>query len=365
MALAYTVTVQIVAALVRVGERLGVKYRLSTPVSSVTVSPDSRRVTGVRLESGEQLDADVVVINADLVYAYNNLLPPSREAAKLSKRASSCSSISFYWAMNRVVPELKAHNIFLADAYRESFDDIFQRQLMPEQPSFYVNVPSRVDPTAAPPGMDSVVVLVPVGHLLEDGAERGLKAKSKQDWERMVEHAREVVFSTIEARTGARGLRQSVISEAVNTPSSWKERFNLDKGAILGISHSFFNVLSFRPNTQHPRLAGCYFVGASTHPGTGVPICLAGSKLTAEQVLGAQGISPPWPSNAARASGGGVSGKARTGIDRMEPLSALPPWLSAAVLILSALLALVLFFPAGPLAAGLLALVERLRLAVA
>ena len=319
-----TISDQIVEALVHIGERLGVRYRLQTPVSSVTVSADGRRATGVQLESGERLQADVVIVNADLVYAYNHLLPPSPRAAKLSARSASCSSISFYWSMDRIVPELKAHNIFLADAYRESFDDIFKRQQMPDQPSFYVNVPSRVDPTAAPPGRDSIVVLVPVGHLLEGGAGRGLEAHRQQDWDAMVERARQTVFTTIEARTGATGLRASVTAELVNTPLSWKERFNLDKGAILGLSHSFFNVLSFRPSTKHPDLVGCYFVGASTHPGTGVPICLAGSRITSEQVLTAYGIAPPWPA-ADRDDGPGANaylspGKARRDIDREQRL---------------------------------------------
>ena len=82
--------------------------------------------------------------------------------------------------------------------------------------------------------------------------------------------------------------------EIVNTPSTWESKFNLDKGAILGLSHSFFNVLSFRPATRHSSYKGLYFVGASTHPGTGVPICLAGSKITSEQILDDLGMLYPW-----------------------------------------------------------------------
>ena len=299
----------------------------------------------MQLASGEQLNADVVVVNADLVYAYNNLFPPSNRAKSLSKKAASCSSISFYWSMDRVIPELLTHNIFLADDYRESFDDIFDRQLMPNEPSFYVNVPSRVDPTAAPRGKDSVVVLVPVGHLLEDGAERGLSPRSDQDWAKMIARARETVFSTIEARTGARGLREAVVNEYVNTPASWKERFNLDKGAILGISHSFFNVLSFRPSTKHPDIEGCYFVGASTHPGTGVPVCLAGSKITAEQILDASGVVRPWPNNDDD-PGTAPPGKNRVGIDRVLSVPSTRSTISTvAVFILGILVLLLSFFP--------------------
>ena len=284
----------VVAALVRVGERYGVTYRLSDPVASVQLSSNGRRATGVTLPSGESISADVVIVNADLVYAYNNLLPHSSKATSLQKRAASCSSISFYWAMNRQIPELTTHNIFLADHYRESFDDIFKKQLIPSQPSFYVNVPSRIDVTAAPEGTDSVVVLVPVGHLLDEKEGSGIKLDSKQDWDAMVTKARDTVFSTIEARTGARDLQGALVKEIVNTPQSWKEVFNLDKGAILGLSHSFFNVLSFRPSTKHASIDKLHFVGASTHPGTGVPICLAGSKVTSEQVLDVFAIEVPW-----------------------------------------------------------------------
>lgn len=312
----------VIGALARVGERLGVKYRLSTPVSKILLDSRQRRATGVTLENGETIMADIVLVNADLVYAYNNLLPPSSTAESLQTRSASCSSISFYWAMNRTIPELTTHNIFLADDYRDSFDDIFKKHLIPTQPSFYVNVPSRIDPTAAPEGKDAIVVLVPVGHLLNETTRTGIEALSTQDWTAMVSKARHTVFSTIEARTGARGLQEALVKELVNTPVSWKERFNLDKGAILGLSHSFFNVLSFRPSTRHANIHGLYFVGASTHPGTGVPICLAGAKLTAEQILEGEGVPKPWGRKSK--GGGGEMGKggrreARE-IDRMQAL---------------------------------------------
>lgn len=330
-----------VEALVNVGKRYGVEYRLSTPISSVALTPDLQRATGVVLESGEQLMADVVVINADLVYAYNHLLPKSKEGISLSKRTSSCSSISFYWAMDRVIPELKVHNIFLANAYRESFDDIFDRQLMPEEPSFYVNVPSRIDPTAAPPDKDSIVVLVPVGHLFDADEGRGINAESRQDWTAMIHKARETVISRIEERTGARRLREAITNESINTPQSWKQTFNLTNGSILGLSHNVLNVLSWRPKTKHPHIQGCFFVGASTHPGTGVPICLAGSKITSEQILDELHMAKPWASKASVPRRG--KGQAVDSIDRLEPP---PPRLSRVQLVMLALVVagLVLLF---------------------
>ncbi|KAL8674110.1 MAG: hypothetical protein Q9168_001505 [Polycauliona sp. 1 TL-2023] len=306
----------VVAALVKVGERMGVEYRLSTPIASVKLDAKGKRAVGVMLEDGETVLADVVIINADLVYAYSNLLPETSYSRSLQKRSTSCSSISFYWAMDRQIPELTTHNIFLAEHYRESFDDIFKEQLIPKEPSFYLNVPSRIDPTAAPEGKDAIVVLVPVGHLLDENqgtGRKGLDVHSKQDWDAMVAKARQTVFSTVEARTGAHDLQGALVKEIVNTPQSWKDVFNLDKGAILGLSHSFFNVLCFRPKTKHPSIEGLHFVGASAHPGTGVPIVLAGAKLTSEQVLEGFGMEKPWAS-------GGSGKKDVKEIDRVHTL---------------------------------------------
>jgi phytoene desaturase (3,4-didehydrolycopene-forming) len=335
---------------VEVGKRLGVEYRLNTPVSKIRLSLDGLKAIGVDLESGESLIADIVVNNSDLVYAYNNLLPASPYAQALLDRPTSCSSISFYWGLSRQVPELEAHNIFLADEYKESFDNIFKKHLIPDEPSFYVNVPSRVDASAAPKGKDSVVVLVPVGHLIEStstrsasssitngslstngdiklnsqGIQKAIAPIEHQDWPAMIKLARNTIISTIKARTGA-DLAPLIQTELTNDPTSWKQRFNLDKGAILGLSHSFFNVLCFRPNTRARRpgrldakvgggplgtvsrvledavrpqgskhIQGLYLVGASTHPGTGVPICLAGGRLVSEQILDDNGINVPW-----------------------------------------------------------------------
>lgn len=273
---------RVIAALVEVGKRFGVRYRLSTPVARLTVVQEDDHgrpvCTGVELASGERLAADVVVVNADLVYAAQHLLPPSPQARSLAARPGSCSSISFYWSMSRTVPELNVHNIFLAGHYRQSFDAIFKRNKIPDEPSFYVNVPSRVDPSAAPDGTDAVIVLVPVGHLSDEN-------RASDDWKAIVDATRTTIIESIEARTGITGFRAAIRQEQVNTPLEWQAKFNLDKGAILGLSHSFFNVLSFRPRTKCSWVDRCFFVGASTHPGTGVPICLAGSKLTADQIL--------------------------------------------------------------------------------
>ena len=268
----------VIDAIVKIAERHGATFRLSTPVSRINIDPASNAATGVTLASGETLKADLTIVNADLVYATKHLLPPSRATSSLTQRATSCSSISFYWALHSQIPVLHAHNIFLAAAYQASFDDIFKRHLLPADPSFYVNVPSRIDPSAAPAGTDAVVVLVPCGHLVDGEA---------RNWAALVDETRAAIVATVKARAGV-DFAPLIAHERVNTPETWERDLNLDRGAILGLSHSFFNVLCWRPQMRSREHGRLYFVGASTHPGTGVPIVLAGAKLLSRMILGHQ-----------------------------------------------------------------------------
>ena len=112
-----------------------------------------------------------------------------------------------------------------------------------------------------------------------------------------------------------------------------RDKFNLTHGSILGITHDFFNVLSFRHQARHRQIKGAYFVGASAHPGTGVsgssfweeladrddqvPIAIAGSRLCTETIL--SDLSMSLPSTYTEPPGPATS----SSLDRLQPT----PWL--------------------------------------
>ncbi|KAG0182063.1 hypothetical protein DFQ29_005904 [Apophysomyces sp. BC1021] len=260
-------------------QKYGASFIYEAPVAQINTA--AKRVTGVTLENGQVIEADAVVCNADLVYAYHHLLPPCQWTQNnLAKQKLTSSSISFYWSLKQVVPQLDVHNIFLAEAYRESFEEIFQDYGLPSEASFYVNIPSRIDPAAAPPNKDTMVVLVPIGHI------RNQKGNADdENYPALVNRARRMVLDVIQQRLGLTSFHDLIEHEIVNDPTVWQSKFNLWRGSVLGLSHNILQVLWFRPSTKDStgRFDNLFFVGASTHPGTGVPIVLAGSKLTADQ----------------------------------------------------------------------------------
>jgi phytoene desaturase len=183
----------------------------------------------------------------------------------------------FFWGLPEARPEaLLHHNVFLADGeYRRSFDRIFHDLTLPDEPSFYINAAARTDPSFAPPGGDALTALVPVGHLDES---------RPQDWTRLEERARQAIFARLES-LGLAGLESKITVEAKWGPPYYRETLNLAKGAAFGLSHNFAQVGYLRPHNRHPRFKNLYFAGASTHPGTGLPIVLLSARLAVERLL--------------------------------------------------------------------------------
>ena len=105
-----------------------------------------------------------------------------------------------------------------------------------------------------------------------------------------VNRAREVAFNRLATEKGATDLREHIKFEIVYQPEVWKERFNLEKGSAFGLSHNFMQVGYLRPQNRHKQYKNLYFAGASTHPGTGLPIVLLSAKLTTQRILKEQAI---------------------------------------------------------------------------
>jgi phytoene desaturase len=265
---------RVIESLTQIAETHGVRFQYNTQVKRIEV--DGNRATGVELADGSRLTADVIVANADLPYVYSQLLPEGAEASRLDRLHYTCSAIMFYWGVDRVYPQLGTHNVFLAGDYRASFDRIFKDHLLPDEPSFYVHAPARADPSAAPAGQDTLMVLVPVGHLDEGLA---------QDWDALQARARAAVIHRLAASTGITDLEQHLKFEVSYTPHDWFSLYNLAKGAAFGLSHNFLQVGYLRPHNRHRRYGNLYFVGSSTHPGTGLPMVLLSARLTTERIL--------------------------------------------------------------------------------
>jgi len=75
-----------------------------------------------------------------------------------------------------------------------------------------------------------------------------------------------------------------IISKTIYTPEDWQNQFNLHRGSGLGLSHKMFQIGAFRPRNFDEVYKNVFYVGASTVPGTGLPITMISSKLAVRRI---------------------------------------------------------------------------------
>jgi phytoene desaturase len=269
----------IVEALMDIARDAGVKFEFDITVEKLEV--DGHGVREVVVEAGRRLKADAILANADLPYVYQNLLPRDRTSAQLERKRYSCSVISFFWGVDKPYEGLGAHTLFLADDYRENFKSIIQDLTIPANPSLYIHAPARLDPSMAPAGEDTLIAIVPVGHLSREG---------DQDWEAIRDRARQDVFRRLRT-IGITDLESHIKFDVNYTPLSWRKRYNLVNGSTHGLCHNLMQLGYLRPHNRHDRYRNLYFTGASTHPGTGVPTALVSARLAAQRIMDDLGMA--------------------------------------------------------------------------
>src|SRR5512143_3888910 len=264
---------RIAEVLVDIAREAGVEFIFDAEVQRIEVADD--RVTGVVCKNNQHYTADIVIANADLPYVYQALLPEDRSADELEHKSFSCSTISFFWGVDKVYDALGPHMLFLSDDYRENFESIIHGLTLPDNPCVYLHTPARLDRSAAPGGEDTLIAVVPVGHLDE---------RSAQDWIDIRDRARKAVLRRLEL-LGIHDLPQHIKFEINYTPLSWRKRYNLLKGATHGLAHTVTQMGYLRPHNRHDRYHNLSFVGASTPPGTGIPTAMVSGRLSAQRIM--------------------------------------------------------------------------------
>jgi phytoene desaturase len=262
-------TTEIVGALVRLLEEIGVEVRLRSPVEEIEVR--GGRVAGVRTEGGERFAADVVVSNADPSRVYRTLLRPEHRRRHtdraVARTRQSMSLFVAYFGSARQFPELAHHTIVLGERYRGLLDDIFRRRVLADDFSLYLHAPTRTDPSLAPAGHEGFYVLSPVPN-----------NRSGIDWSREAGPYFERIRAELERRL-LPGLGDSPVEPIFLTPHDFEHTLRSDDGAAFGPEPILTQSAYFRYHNRSPDVGGLYFVGAGTHPGGGVPGVLCSAKV--------------------------------------------------------------------------------------
>lgn len=226
---------------------------------------------GVRLQTGQRLDADVVVSNADSAWTYKHLLPARYRRRWTDKRIAkarySMSLFVWYFGTRRQYPDVAHHTISLGPRYEGLLDDIFTKKHLADDFSLYLHRPTATDPSLAPPGCDTFYVLAPVPHL-----DAGV------DWQARAEPYRAAIARRL-SETLLPGLEQEVVSSLMLTPQDFQDRLSSYKGAAFALEPVLTQSAWFRPHNRSEEVERLYLVGAGTHPGAGLPGVLSSARV--------------------------------------------------------------------------------------
>ena len=274
-------TGRLVEGLVGLIEGQGGSLRCNEEVREIVVRKGV--ACGVRLASGETIDADVVVSNADSAWTYRHLLPSaarSRWTNRRIERASySMSLFVWYFGTNRKYPEAPHHTILLGPRYKELLRDIFDRKVLADDFSLYLHRPTATDISLAPAGCDAFYVLSPVPHL-----------QSGVDWSVTAEKYRRAIAREL-SQTMLPDLESHIVSSHMLTPQDFQDRLSSFRGAAFGLEPILTQSAWFRPHNKSEDIANLYLVGAGTHPGAGLPGVLSSARVLDSLVPDAQHLS--------------------------------------------------------------------------
>ena len=264
----------LVNGLVSLLDRLGVALRCGAAVERIVV--EQGRARGVVLESGERIEADIVVSNADTAWTYRRLVAPEHRRVwtdrKLDKARYSMSLFVWYFGLDRRYDDVPHHTMVLGPRYEGLLHDIFKRHHLAEDFSLYLHRPTASDASMAPAGCDTFYALAPVPHL-----------DSGTSWPATSEGYRRAIEQRL-AGTVLPGFSKHIVVSKVMTPQDFQDRLLSYKGAAFGLEPLLLQSAWFRPHNRSEDVQGLFMVGAGTHPGAGVPGVLMSAKAL-ESVL--------------------------------------------------------------------------------
>ena len=273
-------------ALATVAVENGVTIHTSTPVKRVVTR--NRTAVGLELETGERIDCDDIVINADFGHAMETLFDRSElrtyTAHSLRKRKWSCSTFMMYLGVEREYPDAEHHMIVFANDYKKNLEDITHRRVCSDDISIYVRNSVVTDPSTAPKGSSALYVLVPAPN-----------NSSGIPWDQQKHVYRDLVFRVLAERTPYRDLQQHVCEELIITPDDWQRKRSIFLGATFNMGHNWSQMLFMRPHNKFEEFDHCYLVGGGTHPGSGLPTIFESARISSNLICQTYRIPHPSP----------------------------------------------------------------------
>ena len=293
---------EVISAVERVARAEGAKIIAGAKVERIVV--EDGVATGVvhRDRDGVQhtAPADLVVSAADLQHTEMQLLEREHRthgADHWKKRDPGPSAVLVYLGIDGPTPGLLHHTLMFTADWKANFGAIFgDDRHVPDPASIYVCAPSETDPSVSPPGTSNLFILVPLPADLSIG-KGGIDGAGDYQVEQIADRAIDVLAE----RAGVPDLRDRIRVRRTIGPRDFADDLNAWSGSMLGPAHTLKQSAFFREKNASKKVEGLYYVGASTIPGIGLPMCLISAEVLLKRIHGDRSTEPlPTPLGAPR-----------------------------------------------------------------
>ncbi len=264
---------RVAQALADLAARLGARFRYGTAVASIDIA--NGRAAGITLESGERLEADAIISNADAAALARGRFgaDAQRAVGRTGDARRSLSALVWTLVGDAGGWPLLRHNVFFSRDYAAEFDDLFRVRRVPRAPTVYVCAQDRGDQDAVPPGASERLLCLinapPIGDVHPFDAHE-------------VKSCEERAFDQLQ-RCGL-AVRPQPGHSQVTTPADFELLFPATGGGLYGIASHGWRASFQRPRSRS-RIPGLYLAGGSVHPGPGVPMAALSGSFAAAAVM--------------------------------------------------------------------------------
>lgn len=270
--------------------QLGVELRNNVQVDTCEVLDGSIQSLGVSTVTGASRiklnPNDRVVAAGDYHHFDQKVLPLEHRAYSpeyWDNITMGPSSLLIYWGLNfndcpydlNVQERLKSiphHTLFFDSNMEHHMDCVYKTHSEEPDPLFYVNRVSAKDDTVAPPGCETMFVLIPTSPNLE------FTDQYKQEMRDYVVHrlSKEYLGFDMEPYIEFQHLydRQSFVDDYFSF-----------KGNAYGSANTLKQFASLRPRMRSKKVSNLFYTGQLTYPGGGLPTCIISGKLVADVVV--------------------------------------------------------------------------------
>jgi 1-hydroxycarotenoid 3,4-desaturase len=252
--------------------RLGGTLRYEARVSRITTR--GGQVSGLVLASGERIEADAVIVNADTDALAGRLLGEdvARAVRPRDRAMRSLSAVTMSFAGTCSGPDLPMHSVFFSADYAAEFRALAAGRI-PDDPTVYLcALDRREGPGAVPPSGERFLALI---NAPPRGDDPTFNAPEPDACQTMIQ--------AVLARNGVR-LQPGPHPPRMMTPRTFETAYPGSGGGLYG-SATHGAMASFRRPGARTRIPGLYCVGGSVHPGAGVPMAATSGMIAAEALL--------------------------------------------------------------------------------